>query len=520
MWLKVLAIAVIGTYLLALTLVLLFSLVQFLLFLKYQKARKRRTAILPSLDSSGDVPMVTIQLPVYNERFVAARLIDNIIKLEYPIEKLDIQVLDDSTDETRELIAEKVFEYQAQGYPIRHIHRVDRKGYKAGALKDGMKEAEGEFIVIFDADFLPEPDFLLKTLPYFSDPTVGVVQSRWSHLNEEESWLTQLQAFQLNVHFTIEQTGRHMGNYFLQFNGTAGVWRKIAIDDAGGWEADTLTEDLDLSYRAQMKGWKIVYQQDIASPAELPSEIHSLKSQQFRWMKGGAENARKLIPTILQAKIPFTVKLLGIAHLLSSSVFLLGLVLAILSLPVLLLMNRVSMDSDWLATALVGIGVAAIVFYVANRDTSWKSWSETKSLANFLYRFPMFLSLSMGMSLHNSIAVIEGFRGKPSPFVRTPKFSNQALGGKLEDFYVDRKITGTTLLEGLLSLYFLACVLIGLFTGKTGFLVYHMMLLIGFGMVFFASIAKRSRTNLPINLVEEEMVASVNPKQRATVLAD
>lgn len=490
MWLNFLAILVIGIYLLALFLVCVFGIVQFLLLMKYRSARKSQLHSCPPIDGWKEFPVVTIQLPIYNEKFVSGRLIDNIIKLDYPVDKLDIQVLDDSTDETFELISLKVQEYQRQGYAIRHIRRENRKGYKAGALKEGMLTAKGEFIAIFDADFLPESDFLRRTIPFFQDGKVGVVQSRWSHLNEDDSWLTRLQAFQLNVHFTIEQTGRDIGNLFLQFNGTAGVWRKVAINEAGGWEADTLTEDLDLSYRAQMKGWKIEYLQDVVSPAELPSEIHSLKSQQFRWMKGGAENAKKLIPVILQAKIPLIVKCFGILHLMSSSVFLLGLVLAVLSLPVLVLMSRISLDTDWLAIALFVMVVSAVVFYVANRDTSWKNWSEIRRILNFMYRFPMFLSLSMGLSLHNSIAVIEGFRGKQSPFVRTPKFSSKSNIGKSGNFYVDRKITASTLLEGLLCLYFLGCIIVGLALGKTGFLIYHIMLLSGFGVVFITSIRK------------------------------
>jgi len=242
-------------------------------------------------------PMVTVQLPLYNEQYVVERLIDTIAAFDYPKDRFEIHILDDSNDETLDIVKRKVEEYKAKGFQIEQILRPIRQGFKAGALKDGTIFAKGEFLAIFDADFMPRADFLKKTVPFFQDPKVGVVQTRWEHINQNYSLITKLQALQLNVHFTVEQVGRMQGDYFLQFNGTAGVWRKSTIDDAGGWEADTLTEDLDLSIRAQMKGWKIKFLEEIGSPAELPAEMNALKSQQFRWMKGGAETARKMLPT-------------------------------------------------------------------------------------------------------------------------------------------------------------------------------------------------------------------------------
>ncbi|MBK9735611.1 MAG: glycosyltransferase [Saprospiraceae bacterium] len=247
--------------------------------------------------------VVTIQLPVYNEKYVIERLIDNIIKLDYPKDRMEIHILDDSTDETKTIVQKKVSYYKKSGYNIDYFNRHERTGFKAGALKDGMKMAKGEFIAIFDADFLPRPNFLRLTLPSFDDPKIGVVQTRWEHINQSYSLLTELQAFQLNVHFTVEQKGRYQAGYMLQFNGTAGIWRSSCIIDAGGWEADTLTEDLDLSYRAQMKGWHIKYLEHVTAPAELPAEINGLKSQQFRWMKGGAETAKKMLPRVWDSKI-------------------------------------------------------------------------------------------------------------------------------------------------------------------------------------------------------------------------
>jgi cellulose synthase/poly-beta-1,6-N-acetylglucosamine synthase-like glycosyltransferase len=287
-----------GLYVFFLTLILTYNLLQLNLLRHY--LGREKSAPAPPLNAET-MPFVTIQLPLYNEPYVAERLIDNIVALDYPRDRFEVQILDDSTDSTTELCEKKAAFHRNQGVDIRVIHRTDRKGYKAGALAEGLLQARGEFVAIFDADFLPTPQFLQKTVPYFQEAKVGVVQTRWSHLNEDYSLFTKLQALQLNVHFTIEQMGRKAGHHFLQFNGTAGIWRKRAIDDAGGWKADTLTEDLDLSFRAQLNHWEIVYLEDIESPAELPVEMNGIKSQQFRWMKGGAENARRLAPMILKS---------------------------------------------------------------------------------------------------------------------------------------------------------------------------------------------------------------------------
>ncbi len=270
-------------YFVALGSITIYAFLEFHLLYSYLRRYKTLRAYQPP--QIVDWPKVTVQLPVYNELYVVERLIDDICELDYPKDRLDIQVLDDSTDETTAIIKNKCLHYQALGQDITHIHRTNRSGYKAGALKEGLEVAKGEFITIFDADFLPQPDFLKKCIPYFQNPKIGVVQTRWEHINENYSLLTMLQAFQLNVHFTIEQSGRQSGDHFLQFNGTAGTWRKTAILDAGGWHSDTLTEDLDLSFRAQLKGWVIYYLQEIGSPAELPAEMNGLKSQQHRiWL--------------------------------------------------------------------------------------------------------------------------------------------------------------------------------------------------------------------------------------------
>ncbi len=310
-------------YLLALAYITFFCLMQFHLLYYYRRAvsgdlslKKDRKQI-----PEESLPFVTVQLPIYNEKYVVERLIDQIIKFDYPKDRFEIQILDDSTDDTLDISRRKAEECIALGFDVKHVTRKVRTGYKAGALKEGMKTAKGDFIAIFDADFLPKSDFLQKTLPMFKDKKVGVVQTRWEHINQDYSMITKLQAFQLNVHFTVEQSGRQEGNFMLQFNGTGGIWRRKTIEDAGGWEADTLTEDLDLSYRAQIKGWQIVYLQDVGSPAELPAEMNGLKSQQFRWMKGGAETAKKMLPAVWRSDLPLRTKFHASLHLICICVY-------------------------------------------------------------------------------------------------------------------------------------------------------------------------------------------------------
>ena len=281
----------------ALSFIFLYSLSQLNLVYIYRKAKKNKK--IPSsaiISEDYEYPQVTIQLPVYNELYVVERLIDATAKFEWPADKLEIQVLDDSNDVTVEVIERKVKQWQEKGVDVQQIRRADRKGFKAGALQYGLSIAKGEFIAIFDADFVPQPDFLKNSVPHFEqDEKIGVVQTRWGHINEKYSMLTKLQAFGLNTHFFVEQNGRSQGGHFLNFNGTAGIWRKQCIEDAGGWKADTLTEDLDLSYRAQLKGWQIFYTPDIVALAELPAAMGAIKSQQYRWTKGAAETSKKVI---------------------------------------------------------------------------------------------------------------------------------------------------------------------------------------------------------------------------------
>ncbi len=477
-------------YVLALIYIVAYCLLQFHLLYYYRKYHrlKRRNGHDEPL-SLDDPPVVTIQLPIFNERYVAERLIDNIVEMDYPNDRLEIQVLDDSTDDTIELTRKKVEEYQQKGFNIKLYHRVNRQGYKAGALKDALPYAKGEFIAIFDADFLPNPDFLKVTLPHFNKEKVGVVQTRWEHINEDYSVLTRLQALQLNVHFRVEQKGREAGNCLLQFNGTAGVWRRKTIEDAGGWEADTLTEDLDLSYRAQLKGWKIIFLEEIGAPAELPAEINGLKSQQFRWMKGGAENARKLIPAVWQSSLTLRQKIHATGHLLASTVFLSIFLAAFFSVPLVFIIQQTAIDSSVFAISLTGLLSVVVVYYTANVQAELEKNQRLKGFFKFLFIFPIFLALSMGLSLHNSIAVIQGYLGKKSAFIRTPKFNIKGIKDSFrKGKYQIRKLPFSTFLEGFLAIYFLGGVIGAFYVENMAFFIFHLMLMIGFGSIFFFSV--------------------------------
>ncbi len=480
---------VFGVYLMCLVFITLYCIFQFHLLLHYWRKRKEGIVDMSSSAIMEELPLVTIQLPMFNEYFVVERLIDNIVKLDYPKDRLEIQVLDDSTDDTLALTKKKVSYYQNEGFDIKVLARTNRKGYKAGALKDATPYAKGEFIVIFDADFLPESDFIMRTLPHFSNPKVGVVQTRWGHINQNYSILTELQAFQLNVHFTVEQKGRETGDYLLQFNGTAGMWRKSTIEDAGGWEADTLTEDLDLSYRAQLRGWKIIFLEDTLSPAELPSEMMGLKSQQHRWMKGGAETAKKLLPQIWSSELATAKKIHATTHLLGSTVFLSVFLVGVFSVPLLFLINPLAIDLSLMSIFLVSTVLVAMVYYVANVRTAWAEPNSLKAIFKFVFIFPVFLALSMGLSFHNSLAVIQGYLGRKSAFVRTPKFDIKKVSDSFRrSKYGSYRISKVTIVEGLLTLYFLYAIVAGIRMGNTSLIIFHSLLFMGYGTIFYFSI--------------------------------
>lgn len=476
-------------YGLCLFLIFIYSVLQLSLAIAYIRNRKNVANRKTPDFNPETAPMVTVQLPMFNELYVAERIIETCAAFDYPKDKLQIQVLDDSTDETKDVIAKKVAEVAARGINIQHVHRVDRTGYKAGALDAAMDQVQGEFIAIFDADFVPEPDFLKKTMPYFQNEKIGVVQTRWGHINKDYSLLTELQAFGLNGHFAIEQGGRNAAGHFINFNGTGGVWRKKCIEDAGGWEHDTLTEDLDLSYRAQMKGWKFQYLEEVVAPAELPITMSALKSQQHRWMKGGAECFIKMWKRLLTAKdVRFSDRVHGMSHLFNSSVFIFILTVSILSLPVLHIkdsfsdLNRVL---QFMAIFIVSTVFLMVYYWNAYRD---KTTNTFGSFFRFVGRFFQFLIVSMGLSLSNTVAVLEGYFGIKSSFVRTPKF-NVAKKGEFKGNKYDKKsLSIINIGEGVLMVVFGFTAVNRAIYGDLGMVPFHLMLAIGYGLVFFYTI--------------------------------
>ena len=485
-------------YTIALLMIFTYALAQLNLLFNYLSSkRKKDTSEKFDFSNSDEIPFVTIQLPVFNEMYVMERLLDNIAKIDYPKDKLEIQVLDDSTDETVESTRKHIETIQKSGLDIKHITRTDRTGFKAGALKEGLKIAKGEYIAIFDSDFLPEEDWLKRTLPYFKDSQIGVVQTRWAHINRNFSVLTKIQAFALDAHFTLEQVGRNSKGHFINFNGTAGVWRKECIIDAGNWEGDTLTEDLDLSYRAQLKNWKFKYLEDVQTPAELPIVISAARSQQFRWNKGGAENFKKMMWRVLKNKqISPKKKIHGLLHLLNSTMFLNILVVAVLSIPMLYIKNEYAHLKSYFLVMSFFV-VSTLIFFVCY----WIMYKNTygsgiKNFVNYIVMFFVFFSIAMGFSLHNTIAVLEGHFGKKSEFVRTPKFNIGALKDSWKtNKYIKKTVSVHVVFEGLLLLYFgfgmYSAFVVGDQGGDFGLFPFHLMLFLGFGFVFFKSLTSK-----------------------------
>ena len=484
-------------YYAALLATLAFSLVQLSLLFIYVFRKRHQRAAPVTLTDWADLPYITVQLPVFNEVYVVDRLIDSIMALQYPADKLDIQILDDSTDETTARIDHKLMAHRRAGYTIEHVRRPDRTGYKAGALAYALPFTRGEYIAIFDADFVPDPDFLLRVMPHFDRPDIGVVQTRWLHLNEDYSILTQLQAMGLNAHFLIEQNARHAGGLFLNFNGTAGVWRKKAIREAGSWQSDTLTEDLDLSYRAQLKGWRIVYRDDVGVPAELPVTMDAIKSQQYRWMKGPAECAQKLLKHVLRApNVSLGKKIQAVFHLMNSSLFVVMLVMALLSVPVLYGHQQVpdvqttySLQRLFLVASIVSLLFWGIPFFQqAIASPSARSvQSASNRLVNalrFLWLYPLFLAVMLGLSLHNSLAVLEGHLGIKTPFVRTPKFNLSNAANDWEtNRYVQQPVSWLIVAEIGLAVYFGLGIGIGMYHHNYTMLSFHILLAVGFSLV-------------------------------------
>jgi len=435
-----------------------------------------------------DLPRVTVQLPMFNEMYVAERLVDAVARVDYPRDKLEIQILDDSTDETQGICRRKAAELKKQGYSIQYIHRTDRTGYKAGALENGLKHATGELVMVFDADFMPQPDMLHQMVHYFTDAKVGMVQARWGHVNRDYSKLTEVEAIMLDGHFVIEHTARHRSGRFFNFNGTAGIWRVSTIADAGGWEHDTLTEDMDLSYRAQLRGWDFVYLYDTISPAELPVEMNSFKSQQFRWAKGSIQVAKKMLPTIWRSKVPWRIKAEAFFHLTNNFAYPLLLLLSILLLPNLLVRTA----HGWRDVLLIdlplflGTTMSVISFYiVAQREVSPKGWK------NRLKYLPLMLSVGIGLCINQTRAVFEALLGRETEFVRTPKHGVAARG---EDWTRKRYRAMKDLVpffELFMALYFTATIAVAFHSGHFLSMPFLLLFLVGFSYVGALSVYQR-----------------------------
>lgn len=442
----------------------------------------------PKVDNqAGDLPFVTIQLPLYNEKYVVKRLLEAISKLEYPKEKLEVQILDDSNDETSDLIRDFIRNENESGFEFIHIQRSDRSGYKAGALAYGTELSKGEFIAIFDADFVPDPKFLKHTIPQFQDAKVGVVQTRWLHINEEHSLLTRAQSVMLNTHFSVEHLGRKNGNGFINFNGTAGVWRKECILSAGGWQADTLTEDLDLSFRAQIKGWKFEYLFDVGSPAELPVTFDAYRTQQFRWSKGAAECLRKNVKALWQSGVGLGAKLIGTFHLMNSSVYLL-VVAILLTSPCVFYFRQAELISLPFQEELSLFGTSVIyllilIFFVGH----WKSSAnKVKAVLFFIPAVFTYFVMTTGISFYMVQGVIEGYRRKQSAFVRTPKFGTSGrLFKRIEEGYDFKKEHRLVLLEILGLCYGIFWVAVAISEMNIICLFYGSILVMGFSLPLF-----------------------------------
>ncbi|HEV2965052.1 MAG TPA: cellulose synthase family protein [Candidatus Angelobacter sp.] len=448
---------------------------RYVLVYLYYKHKKNRTTEPPGL--FPELPRVTVQLPIFNEQFVVERLLDAICRLNYPLEKLDIQVLDDSTDETVAVARGLVNHYAAKGLPISYHHRSNREGFKAGALAEGLKTAQGDFVAIFDADFVPPEDFLQRVIHHFTDPKIGMVQTRWTHLNRNYSFLTEVEAILLDGHFVLEHSGRARSGVFFNFNGTAGMWRRKAIEDAGGWQHDTLTEDTDLSYRSQLAGWKFRYLQDIECPAELPIEMTAFKTQQARWAKGLIQTAKKMIPKIFKSKAPWRVKVEAWYHLTANISYPLMIVLSTLLMPAMIIRSF----GGWFQMLLIDLPLflastfsISSFYLVSQKELFPRKWPRT-----FLY-LPFLMALGIGLTLTNTKAVLEALLGMKSPFARTPKYRVQSKTDKVMGQKYRRRLGLVPWLELLVGCYFIVMCIYAYTSGNYWTIPFLLLFVIGY----------------------------------------
>jgi cellulose synthase/poly-beta-1,6-N-acetylglucosamine synthase-like glycosyltransferase len=465
--------AVLAAYFFVLIILAIYGWHRYYLVYLYMKHRDKE----PRADAQlNPLPVVTIQLPLYNEMYVADRLIAAVCAIDYPRELLEVQVLDDSIDETRTVAESAVRRWAAQGVDIKYCHRTERRGFKAGALEAGLKSARGELIAIFDADFIPTPDFLMRLLPHFGDPRVGMVQARWGHINRDYSLLTKIQAILLDGHFVLEHGGRNRSGRFFNFNGTAGVWRRNAIDDAGGWQHDTLTEDLDLSYRAQLRGWRFVFVSDLIAPAEVPVEMNAFKSQQHRWAKGSIQTCRKLLPRILQSDLPLGIKAEAFFHLTANFNYPLMCVLSLLIFPSMV----IRYNMGWYEMLLIDVPLFfAATFSFCNFYTVCQREIHKDWIARLRY-VPFLMSVGIGLSINNTRAVLEALFNTPTEFARTPKYRIEGDSDEWMGKRYRQSVAVQPLIEVALGLYFTATVFYALANQIYGTLPFLVLFQVGF----------------------------------------
>src|SRR6187399_1095558 len=465
---------ILATYFFVLVILAVYGWHRYYLVYLYMKHKDHRPVPNGTLTS---LPVVTIQLPIYNEMYVADRLIDAVCQLDYPRELLEIQVLDDSIDETTSVAERAVRRNAAQGIDISYLHRADRTGYKAGALEAGLKQAKGEFVAIFDADFIPTVDFLQRTVGFFGDPKVAMVQARWGHINQDYSLLTKIQSILLDAHFVLEHGGRNRAGHFFNFNGTAGIWRREAIIDGGGWQHDTITEDLDLSYRTQLRGWQFIFLPDLIAPAEVPVEMNAFKSQQHRWAKGSIQTCRKLLPRILRSNLPLRVKSEAFFHLSANFNYPLMCVLSILMAPSMV----IRYNMGWYEMMLIDIPLffaatasVANFYMVCQRELYPDTWTER------LKYLPFLMSIGIGLAVNNTKAVFEALFHKPSEFVRTPKYAVEGASDEWSQKKYRQAVSVQPMIEVALGIYFTATLFYALSNGIYGTVPFLMLFQIGF----------------------------------------
>lgn len=473
--------ALLGLYFLVLVILAVFGLHRYIMVYLYFRHRDRRA--LPARPPHR-LPRVTVQLPLYNEMYVVDRLLESVTRIRHPKELLEIQVLDDSSDETQAIARAAVARYRERGFDIHYLHRAERTGFKAGALDVGLKLAKGEFVLIFDADFVAPAEILEKTLGHFDDPAVGMVQVRWGHINRDYSLLTQVQSILLDGHFILEHGGRNRAGRFFNFNGTAGVWRRAAISDAGGWQHDTLTEDLDLSYRAQLKGWRFVFVQDVVAPAEIPVEMNAFKSQQHRWAKGSIQTCKKLLPGILASNLPLAIKVEAAFHLTANFAYPLMVLLSLLMFPAMVIRYEMGWYEMMIVDVPLFLGATMSVcsFYLmSQREIFGDSW---RSRIRYL---PAVLAAGIGLSVNNAKAVLEALLGIESGFTRTPKLGVEGAGEDWKQKRYRGQASLVPFVELLLGVYFSAMAYYAVANGIFGTLPF--ILLFQFGFLYAAALS-------------------------------